>query len=1246
MNIIYKFKRNIVAVAFFAMSSVAYSIPLQLIDEPLFLNQSVPPALAITFDDSGSMAFGWMPDARDFDFDKHSFASSDYNTIYFNPNLDYSPPAKADGTLLPDANFNNAEIDGYDIYNVTNMLPTDLTTDYRPFHNIQHFRPASFYILGAASAGRTNAKNKAFYYTWNGSANPTLTQLRDNDADYIRHDVVSNPEMQNFANWYTYYNTRSKLAKAAVSHAFVNFGANFKVDWQQLNDKRFDAVGRIANMKSFSGAHRTNFYDWLYNVRTGGSTPLRSATISAGELFKQGSSATDINSPYYDVSYGQELTCQQNFHIAISDGDWQFEAGTSSNTYSDAAGTTFSASGVQNYPSSPTSGPGAMYLDSVSDTFSDGISETIADIAMYYWGNDLKPSLTNNVPTFIDDYTDSIGNTIVLNQGDDWLDNDELFWNPKNDPADWQHMVNYNVGLGVQGNLDQAIDLPGIRDGSLQWPTGVFNICLKGDGVTRVHCKIESCYDAANNLVDCDLDEPPSGPIVKCQYFDRGVNAIVIFPCIDRIVTRIIKSKERVDDVWHASLNSRGNYFNAQNPQELSTALYDIITNVIERQGQASATSISSSVISSKTLAYRTGYDTSDWSGFIVASQVNSDGTAGPVQWDASCKLTGGLCTTMNGNPNVVATNNDITRNIFTYDSVTKLQHSFDVANMSAAENNKILNSNYYTNATLPFTADDVIQYVRGDRLQEKQHGGQFRNRRSLLGDVIHSQAKIIRGPAASYNDNYWSAGTPERLAADNNNGYTQFRALHKDRDNILLVGANDGMLHAFDAGVNTNNGGHEYWAYIPSESLDGISELANPSYNHQTYVDAVPFVSDSFINGGWSTVALGGMRHGGKLFYALDLGVDPKSAPTVLWEFTDQDDSDMGYSYSGGVIARVVAPSGPSSVQSKWVAFVPNGYDSSTNKSAMYAIDLETGSVLHEWNSNLGDATTPNGMGSAVVADFVVYDENDTSITYYGADQGADFVYAGDLHGNLYRFDVSDIFSGSSVSMPDIIYDGTPDRSITAAPRLFTPEDGSQNVIVTFGTGKYIELPDRVITGSSLQYLFGIKDSNQPITTPYTLNDTRFVEQFITTSGNFRNLTENAVASTNSWKVELPVLGERLINEFGRNNQSKMLIAGTIIPNGSDPCLPGGQSWLMLIDPRTGGQLMGGSVLNGGNSDGMLIGDIVTGISLLSTPGGNETVINIDSAGGSPGNIDPDLQIDLNLGEKWRRRSWHRIMF
>lgn len=1208
----------------------AYS-QLQLTDEPLFLNQTVPPALAVTFDDSGSMSWSWMPDSRSFDRNRPSFASSDYNLIYYNPNIEYPPPVQADGSSLPQSTFDNASRDGF--YTAGDFLSRkDLNSEYRVFRYYYPNYAGNNYSISYAKAGRSNDENRAFYYTWAGPANASLNDLRNQSSNYVRHDITSADEKRNFANWYTYYNTRSKLARAAVSHAFVNFGPDFKVDWQQINRNRFP--NKATNMELFKTGHREDFYDWLFLVPGNGGTPLRRATRDAGDLFTEGGNG----GPYYDDNFGGELTCQQNFHISISDGSWNSSSGRTGNI--DNTSIALPAF---------TDGTNASY-NPANYLYSDDNSSTLADTSFYYWSRDLRSDLDNNVPTFIDDYTDSDGDIVNVPQGTNWWSIPELLWNPKNDPANWQHMVNFNIGLGITGTFDRNTDLPGLRNGTLQWPNTFNDTCFRriSLGGTLLFeiprsCANHICYTGNNTgspEISCGA---PIADIGLCQNGDNNT----AIDCTNRIVRRVNRSEARVDDVWHAALNSRGDYFSAQNPQELSDALTQLVANIIKRKGRASAGSISSSIISDATLSFRTGYDTSDWSGFVVASPLNLDGGLGDVVWDASCKLTGGFCPSMN--TNVVATNDSDSRQIFTFNYQNKSQHDFKVGDMSSAQIQDILDSDFYDVVEDDYTGDfaaasDFVDYVRGDRTEEIQFGGSLRNRSSILGDVINSPAQIIRGPAESYNDEFWGTNSPERIAFENGNGYAEFREANRQRSNVLLVGANDGMLHAFDAGINTSNGGDELWAYVPSAALNGISELANPQYVHKTFVDLAPFVQDAFINNQWSTVALGGMRNGGKLVYALDLGANPSSVPDVMWELTDEDDSDMGFSYSGGIITRVAVPVSVSTIESRWIALVPNGYNSATQKSAMYAVDLETGAILHEWNTGLGSNAEPNGMGPPIAADFVAYDESNTDTTFFGADQGTDYVYAGDLHGNLYRFDMRDIF-GSPVTQPDILFNGSPDQPITTAPRIFTTGQSSDNVVVLFGTGKYIELPDRSILGSEPQYLFGLKDRHEAITNPYTINDSRIVNQPITTNNGFRKLSENNIEDDESWKIELPDQGERMVTTIGRNNQLKVASIATIIPNGEDPCKAGGVSWFMILDARCGCVPGVGSFFNNQTADGVLVDDIVLGFNILTVPGGRTTLVNIDITGedGLDGNT---ITETIDVISEWKRKSWHRIMF
>ncbi len=1215
-----------------SISVTASSVPLLLTHEPLFLNQSVPPALAITFDDSGSMAWSDMPDDRRGGTNFVSFASSDYNLLYYNPDIVYRPPIRSDGSSFPNSNFTAAKFDGYYELgalnyscgdNCTNSINTvNLSTSYKAVRSISQNYPNGSVSFNYAGVNG-NGDEAAFYFTWNGPTTADLATMRTagesttNETEkYTKHGLITAGEKQNFANWYSYYNTRSKLARAAMSHAFVNFGPDFKIDWQQINNNQFDENGG-SDMELFTGTHRDNFYKWLFGIPASGSTPLRRSTELAGLQFEK----SGTTGPYYDDNFGAELSCQQNFHIAVSDGSWNSTAGVTANT--DNSATTFPpvVEGGVGYSYDPTSGLSKMY--------SGENSATLADTTFEFWRRDLRPDLANSVPVFIEDFTDINGVVVSVDTTEKWWDKPELFWNPNNDPASWQHMVNFNIGLGLSGHLDQETDLQLIRNGTKSWP-GTEEICYKGNGNVTT-CRTEVCRINGSNNYSSGRCYNDDDIVNSCYQYG---NPQGYFTCSNRIRSRYNPSLGRVDDVWHASINSRGKYFSARDPNELATSLNKVVSNIIQRKGRASAGSVSSNVVSDATLAFKTGYDTSDWSGFVIASPLNPDGSFGDVSWDAGCLLTGGLCPSIGTIVN--ATNDHISRNIFTY--INGVQYDFKPTDLPTLAQGLLLNSEFIENNPT-VTATDIINYIRGDRSKERSNNGVFRDRRSLLGDVIHSPAQIVRGPGATYVDEIWQVNTPEYEAAAANDGYDKFREDNEDRDNVILVGANDGMLHAFAAGIqNTTNGGDEYWAYIPSSALNSINELADPIAPHKTRVDAAPFVKDAFINGDWSTVALGNLRHGGKMFYALDLGADPTQEPTVMWEFDQTDDADMGYSYAGGIITRVY---NETNGDSKWVAFLPNGYSSLNNKSVMYAVDLESGEILHKWTTGLGDVNNPNGMGPPVAADFVAYDSRITGggEPIYGADQSTDFVYAGDLHGNLYRFDAQDVFS-TGTSTAEIMFSGDIDLPITTAPRVFTPDDSTSDVMVIFGTGKYIETPDRGIIGAPTQYLFGLRDARDGYN-QYSKNDSRLIEQSISSAGGFRDFTSNEVSNGQGWKVALPVLGERMVNLLGRNNQANILTVITTIPNGRDPCLPGGQSWIMAIDSNTGGSLANGGFFNGGQSDGVFINDLALGSNTITTPGGNTTIVNVDTGG-----LDDSDNIQFEgLTQKWGRKSWHRII-
>ncbi|MGJ8663784.1 MAG: hypothetical protein ACSHWU_09040, partial [Marinicella sp.] len=308
-------------VYFSGMTNTQASL-LDLRHEPLFLDQSVPPAIAVTLDDSGSMYWSYMGPSGSTGTD---FTDPNQNALYFNPNIVYTPPLNADGSQMPDSDPTAAWVDGYGAQGFNNMGAADtvnLTTSYIPIRRFVYNRWDRNVRIGFVSTNyKTINDQNALYQNYhpNWWGHPAYYSVRSNTGVYSRV-TVTGADLNNFANWYSYYNSRAKLARAAISRAFSGFGPNFKIAWQELNrNTTYSALNR------FEFGHKNNFFDWLFKAPTSGGTPLRSAFRRAGELFESDSS-------YWSTDFNTYLSCQQNFHIAISDGGWNGDSGYNSGT--------------------------------------------------------------------------------------------------------------------------------------------------------------------------------------------------------------------------------------------------------------------------------------------------------------------------------------------------------------------------------------------------------------------------------------------------------------------------------------------------------------------------------------------------------------------------------------------------------------------------------------------------------------------------------------------------------------------------------------------------------------------------------------------------------------------------------------------------------------------------------------------------------------------------------------------------
>ncbi|HID49610.1 MAG TPA: hypothetical protein EYP40_08390, partial [Chromatiales bacterium] len=828
--------------------------------------------------------------------------------------------------------------------------------------------------------------------------------------------------------------------------------------------------------------------------------------------------------------------------------------------------------------------------DQTPPIYRGSASDYLADISLKYWLTDLRTDLENNVPTFITPGTFDV-------DGDGDIDDFDTYWNPDTDPADWQHMVNFTVALGLSGTLDPTDSsvVSGLFDGSISWPTG-------------------------------------SGP-------------------------------ERVDDLWHAAINSRGQFFSASNPDELVAGFRDVLSAIDERTGSASTVATTSSQYQAGTMLYQALYDSGRWDGDILAFTLTA--VTDPITGNetiVNVPAWGGQ-----GASAIIAGQGS--RNILTANSATGAGVAFNWADLSPAQQ--------------ALLTDDQVQYLRGATGKELRNGGTFRNRTRLLGDIVHSDPQFIPPP-----------GPPLFFYPDNLEAvsYSSFKNLYAGRKNMLLFGGNGGMLHILDADTGT-----ELLAYVPSALFNNgkLAALTDPNYQHQFYVDQPVSVTDVFYNSNWHTLAVGGLGKGGQAIYALDITnpstfQEANAGSLVRWEFTD---NDLGYTYTKPRVMKMN--------NDKWMVVFGNGYNateadgsaSTTGDAILYLIDAEkgggSGGVLKKISTKTGMDEDPLCAPSCApgqgrpnrLTDVVAVDKN--------LDFKADILYAGDLFGNLWKFDVSSSNPSqwkvlNTNANPKPLFTAT-DANGKAQPITVAPavqyHSKKHGFLVYVATGKYVEDSDP--TDLSIQTVYAVWDREESNIT--TIGRAHLLEQQILetdtnsfTDTNARETTNNnmkwftggglptgsPISQFLGWRMDLvnqlpsPAVprGERVVDELFVSGDRLEFI--TLIPS-TDPCVGGGESWIFAVNATTGSRFP--TTPWDYNADGKydsldkmkksggakVIGSGVqlkTKYSFKSTkllkPGSSCQEVNIlTNSDGSMGTVTG------NCGDKeYGRRSWRRI--
>ena len=948
---------------------------VDLADAPLFTKINPPPTnLMILLDDSGSMTFeilvkgqydGYFPpvyvdDGQTKGFcyvfdDTYTYAHEwrylreegrkywrsqwhEVNAVYYNPAAEYEPwPSYAGQPFLPadtqKPRFHPLKTDTLDLTKKA-FTVDGLTVPWS--HYFVKANNDTVYLVIIDGNGK---ENRYYTFTTDGGTAPNdkiafVTLDPSPPPDIIRdHDA----DLQNFADWFTYYRRREFAAKAAIARVIKDLDG-VRVGMLGINNR---LIVPLKPVKAVIGGELKDETDAilkaLYAYQSDGGTPLKTGLEKVGEYYRKndGNLEGEAGDAPYPADGG---ACQQSFTIVVTDG-----------YYTDTGHTSAAVGNADGDRDNEAWGGNTV-------PYKDTYGNTLADFAMHYYATDLIPGLEDKVPT------------------NKW------------DGAPHQHMVTFAVAFGVSGTLDPED--------------------YEDDRTSADYMKSKTTGDYVDWPDVSDIRQP-----------------------------------ESIDDLWHATVNSRGVFVNAGEPQKLVEGLLGIIKDIKERQ----PTSVAAVTVNGDWLFGEIGPDVlifqgsysyidHEWAGEVSAYRLNQ--TTGevitdPPQWLASEKLQ--------------AKDWD-DRDIFTFDGDHSGQR-FVYGDLTGDQKGK-----------LGPDAENVVNFIRGE-----DPGGSG-NRANMLGDIVHSSPVFI--------------------------------------DDVVYVGANDGMLHAFKASDGT-----ELFAYVPYLVFDHLKDLADPGYDHQFYVDLTPAVQkgEKLLGGpGDQAILVGGLGKGGMGYFALDI-TNPltMSKDQVLWEFPNEntaaaDVNDMGYSYSKPVVVRSYRAMRP------WIVIAGNGYNSPNGNSVLFILDAVDGTVIRKIQVGTGP---DNGLSSPIAVDV-------------NHDDVVDFVYAGDLKGNLWKFDlVSDSAINWQVAFEDggsraaplfVARDpaGNP-QPITSQPEVML-HPAKHGYIVCFGTGKFLGVGD--YSDAQIQTIYGIWDYGDTVFQPPDVwspdDDKEYLGEFVSRDRTVRQLS------------------------------------------------------------------------------------------------------------------------------------------
>ncbi len=681
-----------------------------------------------------------------------------------------------------------------------------------------------------------------------------------------------------------------------------------------------------------------------------------------------------------------------------------------------------------------------------------------------------------------------------------------------------------------------------------------------------------------------------------------------------------------LDDLWHAAVNGRGKYFSASDPNSLTQGLQGALAALNIQTAAAAASATSSpNITETDNYIYSSTFRTVKWDGEIVAQRI--DTTSGNVL----PAIVWSAQALLDGR----TTDSSDSRDIFTIDeSAGGKRKPFTYTSLSNSAVGAIAAERpYFDTKCTAFsqcallTAAQKAVANNGDRLVSWLRGwrGDEAFSSPEVSPPFRAREHILGDPVNA---------TPAFMKAPRfgwtdavTPTYADFKIANASRQATLFIAANDGMLHALNGDT-----GQEMWAYVPRIVMPKLHRLATENWTvtHEFNVDGSPEVMDAYFGGAWKTVLVAGLNTGGRGYYALD--VTNPTSPTVLWEICSDatlckvSDPDIGFTHANPVITK-------RAIDGKWVALLTSGLNNvspGSGRGFLFVVDLASGTILQKIDTGEGTPATPSGLNhiSAFADNFSI-------------DNTARYVYGGDLYGNVFRFDLQ---TGSVGLLAQLRDAGGKPQSITARMELALI-DG--NRVVYVGTGRYLGLDDLVDPASLTppnqwayqQSLYAIKDKGG---TYPNFRAANVVQNLIVPSGpSSRTTTNNAVdwATQDGWFLDFNPGGD---SPGERVNLDVQLVQGTLlvvtnVPNNS-ACAVGGDSWIYQFNYKNGTYVQSSALNQAGQK---FTGQITVGLVVVRLPSGVFKGI----ATGATGTKTPFAVNIGGGGGAARRISWRELI-